>query len=190
MTVAEAQRELREVYWGGFSYMLVESLLWLGTAVLADFGNLRGAMFVLFFGGMLIHPCAQLLQRLLRRPRLSAENPLPALATETALIIPLSFPVILAAARHHVNWFLPAVMVIVGAHYLPFAFAYNMKIYLVIAGVFVLAGLGFARFRPNDFSSPGYFVAGTLLVFAFTNRWLVRNEMIGESARTATLRSR
>ncbi|MGB7846712.1 MAG: hypothetical protein WBL63_13935 [Candidatus Acidiferrum sp.] len=58
MTIAEAQRELRIVHLGGFSYMLVESALWLVTAIVAGRGMFRGAMYVLFFGGMLIHPCA------------------------------------------------------------------------------------------------------------------------------------
>ncbi|MGB7846711.1 MAG: hypothetical protein WBL63_13930 [Candidatus Acidiferrum sp.] len=102
---------------------------------------------------------------------------MPALATQIAMIMPLSFPVIIAASRYRLNWFLPAVMVIVGAHYLPFSFAYNMKAYLVIAGIFVAAGLGFALYRSNDFALPGYFVTGILLVCAFTNRWLVQKEM-------------
>jgi hypothetical protein len=48
MTIAEAQREFRAVYLGGFSYMLVESILWLATAIVASLGHLRGSRKTIF----------------------------------------------------------------------------------------------------------------------------------------------
>lgn len=55
-----------------------------------------------------------------------AGNPLGPLGMQVAFIIPCSYPVIGAAVLHNVNWFYPAFMVIVGAHYLPFVFLYGM----------------------------------------------------------------
>ena len=60
-----------------------------------------------------------------------------------------------AAALHNVNWFYPAFLMIVGAHYLPFIFLYGMWQYGVPAAVMLGAGLGLGRLAPASFPPGG-----------------------------------
>ena len=44
-------------------------------------------------------------------------------------------------SRDRLNWFFPALMVLVGAHYLPFATLYGMPMLLFLAGILIAAGV-------------------------------------------------
>jgi hypothetical protein len=80
-------------------------------------------------GGVFIFPLTQLGLRLMGRPAsVRPKNPLNGLAMQVAFTVPLAIPVIGAAALYNVNWFYPAFMIILGAHYLPFIFLYGMRI--------------------------------------------------------------
>jgi hypothetical protein len=54
--IADAQREIRQAYIGGFMGQLVSGVLWLVTAALATWGSARAAILFVVFGGMLIFP--------------------------------------------------------------------------------------------------------------------------------------
>jgi hypothetical protein len=126
MLVADAQREVRNVYLNGSVGSLVSGLLWLASAALATWGSPRAGMLALAAGGAFIVPATQALLRLAGRPAsLGAENPLRGLAMQVAFVIPLCLPLIGAAVLRNPNWFHPAFMVVVGAHYLPFVFLYG-----------------------------------------------------------------
>lgn len=173
ITIAEAQREVREVYVGGFHGGLVAGAIWLAAAGVGTWGTPRTAMLVLIFAGMFIFPLTQLLLTLSgRRASLSDGNPMRFLAMQIAFTVPLSIPLVLAASMRRPEWFFPAFMLVVGAHYLPFMFLYGMWQYgvlgtLMIGGGFLLAtsGAGFAV---------GGWITGVLLVaFAFIGRTAV-----------------
>ena len=93
-----------------------------------------------------------------------------ALAIEIAFIVPLCLPLIGAAALHRLNWFYPAFLIVVGAHYLPFAFLYGMRLYLVLGSLMIGAGLLLGLEAPAVFSLGGWIGAGLLFVFAFLGR--------------------
>lgn len=165
MTVAAAQRDVRESHLCGAPGMLVSGLLWLGSGVVALLVSPRTAMLVISLGGMFIYPVGMALTRLLGRSALLARaNPFGALARESAFIIPLCLPLVFAAAVAHVEWFFPALMVLVGAHYLPFVTLYGMRLYyllgLALIVVGLLLGLGRASFEAGAF-------AGGLIELAF-----------------------
>ena len=88
------------------------------------------------------------------------------LAMQVAFVIPVSIPVIGAAALYNVDWFYPAFMVIVGAHYLPFVFLYGMRAYAVLAGVLIAGGVTIGYLLPDTFSIGGWFGGAVLLLFA------------------------
>lgn len=117
MLVAEAQREVRLTFLGGFPGQVVSGVLWLTSAALGSAGKTRLAILVLAVGGAFIFPLTMLLLRAIgRRASLSAGNPLGALAMQIAFTIPASLPLVGAATLHHQAWFYPAMMVVVGAH--------------------------------------------------------------------------
>src|SRR5512134_2485028 len=141
MHVSDAQREVRTVFRGGSVGQLVSGLLWLGSAALATWSTSRNAIGFLVVGGFFIFPLTQLGLKLLGGPAsLSRENPLGALGMQVAFTLPLSLPVVGAVAIHHLDWFYPACIVVLGAHYLPFVFLYGMRLFAVLS--FGLVSLG------------------------------------------------
>jgi len=180
VTVAEAQREVRSVYLGGSIGQLVSGAIWLFSAVLGTWGGARLGIIVLVLGGMFIFPITQLLLRMAGRPwALRPENPLGRLAMQVAFMVPLTLPVVGAAALHNVNWFYPACMMIVGAHYLPFIFLYGMWQYGVLASALLGGGLSLGLWVPGRFTPGGWLGGAALLLFGFA-AWRIHQ---GEASR-------
>jgi hypothetical protein len=164
MNVAEAQQEVRSVYLNGSIGQLVSGVIWLVSAALATWGTRREAILLLVFGGMFIFPLTQLVLRLSgKRAGLRPENPLGRLAMQIAFTVPLMLPVVGGAALYNVNWFYPGLMMVVGAHYLPFVFLYGMWQYALLGSVLLAAGLGLGLYLPHAFA-PGGWITGILLV--------------------------
>lgn len=167
MQVADAQREVRLTFLGGFPGQVVSGLLWLLSAGLGTWGSTRQAIVALALGGAFIFPLAQLLLRLMGRPAsLSRENPLGALAAQIAFTIPAALPLIGAATLHQLHWFYPAFMVVVGAHYLPFVFLYGMWTFGLLAILMIAGGVMIGLYLPASFTLGGWLTGVLLLVFA------------------------
>jgi len=160
MNIEHAQQEVRSVYLGGFPGAIVSGLIWAISASLSSIG-------LLIIGGVFIFPLTQLVLRISRRPAsLRDENPLRWLAMQIAFTIPLTIPLALAASLHRREWFYPAMLVIVGAHYLPFVFLYGMRVYAVLAGVMVASGFAIAMIVPHaSFTFGGWIGAATEIGF-------------------------
>ena len=60
---------------------------------------------------------------------------------QVAFVLPLSMPLLLPVARYSLNLFYPALMVLLGAHYLPFVFLYGMRMFAVLTAALVGAEL-------------------------------------------------
>jgi hypothetical protein len=171
MTIADAQRDVRTTFLGGFAGQLVSGLVWLASAALATWISPRAGILMLVFGGMLIFPLTQLTLRLMgHAASLPKGHPMNALAIEIAFIVPLCLPLVGAAALHHLSWFYPAFMVVVGAHYLPFAFLYGMRQFLALGALLISAGLLTGLYAPSTFSLGAWIAATLLLLFAFIGR--------------------
>ena len=83
---------------------------------------------------------------------------------------------------YKLNWFYPAFMIIVGAHYLPFVFLYGMRLFAFLAalliGVGLLIGLNFA----GSFTLGGWVTAGMLLICAPLFGYSVAREELGKAS--------
>jgi len=155
MFIKEAQREIRSVFFGGFVGQLIAGIIWALSAVVSTWGTARLGMAVLFFVSMLLFPLTQFILKLIRRPvKLSAENTLNQLAMQIAFTVPIGFLLVGAATLYRENWFYPASMVVVGAHYLPFIFLYGMPQFGILAGLLIAGGIGIGLYKPNVFSLP------------------------------------
>jgi hypothetical protein len=171
MTIADAQRDVRTTFLGGFAGQLVSGLIWLASASLATWASPRAAILMLVFGGMLIFPLTQLTLRLMgRAASLPKGHPMNALAIEIAFIVPLCLPLIGAATLHHLGWFYPAFMIVIGAHYLPFTFLYGMRQFLALGALLIVAGVLIGLYLPSSFSLGGWIAAALFFIFAFTGR--------------------
>lgn len=178
MQIDQAQRDVRVVYVGGFIGQLVSGVLWLTAAAVGTFSSATAAVAILLLGGILIFPVTMLCLRLTGRPAsLPAGHPMAGLATQIAFTVPLGLLVALAVTGYRLEWFFPAAMVIVGAHYLPFVFLYGMRHYAALAAILAFGGVGLALWGPQSFSL-GAWITGLVLVgFAFLLCASVRTEV-------------
>ncbi|MGD2069960.1 MAG: hypothetical protein PVI57_14910 [Gemmatimonadota bacterium] len=171
MTISEAQAEIRSAFLGGFVGQLVSAVLWAVAAALGTWGRPGPAMVFLVVGGFFIFPLTQLGLRVIGRPgRVGPRNSLNSLGAQVAFVLPLCLPVVGAATLHRTDWFFPAFMVVLGAHYLPFAFLYGMRMFLVLAAVLWLAGCALGLWIPAPFATGAWSTAAVLIVFAVAGR--------------------
>lgn len=175
--IAEAQREMRSAFLGGFAGQFVSGLIWLIASASSVVLTKYYGMAFLFFGSMGIFPLTQLILRLIGRPaKVSPENGMWALGSQIAFTVPINFLLVGAATLYKEQWFFPAAMIVVGAHYLPFITLYGMKMFGVLAALLVFGGASLGLYGPPIFSLGGWLTGSILIVFAFLGRQIVLKE--------------
>lgn len=173
MLVEDAQKEVRTVYIGGFFGQLVSSTLWLISAALATWVSPRAAILQIVCCGFFIFPLTQLMLHLSGRPvAVRRENPLHFLGMQVAFTLPLSMLLLVPVCNFRLSLFYPALMILLGSHYLPFTFLYGMRMFLLLASILIGAGVVIGMYFPAPFSIGGWVGGLTLLVFALTGRAL------------------
>ena len=105
---------------------------------------------------------------------------------QVAFVLPLSMLLLVPVGLYRLNWFFPALMVLVGAHYLPFATLYGMRMFLYLAGILVATGVLIAVYFAEPFSL-GAWVGGVAL-FAFS--WVGRSIAARDETKQATTATR
>ncbi|MGD8402770.1 MAG: hypothetical protein PVJ21_03850 [Anaerolineales bacterium] len=171
MIINDAQREVRTVYVGSFSGLIVTGVIWLLSAAIGTWMSAGLAILALILGGTFIFPLSQLLLKAMGKPAsLSNDNPFGMLAMQVAFMIPLCYPVIAAATIHNTNWFFPAFLVVVGAHYLPFIFLYGMWQFGILSALLVGLGTALGMYTPESFALGGWIGAAMFLLAAFPFR--------------------
>jgi len=181
--IVDAQREIRVRYVGGFYGQLVSGLLWLLSAGLAVWSGPRAAITTLVVGGFFIFPLTELLLRLAgAKTSLSADNSLRELGMQVAFVLPLSMPLLLPVGLYRLTWFYPGLMMLLGAHYLPFVFLYGMRMFWVLASLLVGAGYLIAMYWSSSFSTGAWYTGAILLVFAWVGRSVAQREHRAEAA--------
>lgn len=177
MTILEAQREMRANFLGGFGGQLISGLCWLAASAVSLWIKPGYGMAVLFFGSMFTFPLTQQVVRMLGRDgRVSPQNGLWNLGMQTAFTVPINFLLVGAATLYREQWFFPAAMIVVGAHYLPFITLYGMKMFGVLAALLIALGTALAFFGTAEFSLGGWITAVILIAFALIGRHLVLQE--------------
>ena len=182
MEIADAQREMRLRFLGGFYGQLVSGILWLVSAALATWATPRAAILALVVGGFFIYPMTELLIRGFGpRRRLSDGNTLPQLGMQVAFVLPLSMPLLLPVGLYRLTLFYPAMMLLVGAHYVPFVFLYGMRLFAILAVLLLGGGVLIAQVFSAGLAVGAWYTGAVLLVFAGIGRMLA----IRETRRTA-----
>ena len=141
-TVADAQRDMREAYYGGAPGMFASAMVWGAAGVVAlNFSPTR-AITTLFIGGMFIHPIGVVIAKLLGRQGAHATgNPLGALALETTVLLLLGFPLAYGMYSANTLWFFPAMLLVIGGRYFTFATLYGLRVYWVCGGLLAVVGM-------------------------------------------------
>jgi len=183
MDIQDAQRESRSVYIGGFWGQLVSSVIWLVSATLGTWVSPKASILTVVIGGFFIFPLTQMLLRLSgRRASVGRENSFNSLGMQVAFVLPFSMLLLVPVGQLRLNWFFPALMILLGAHYLPFATLYGMRMFLFLAGILIVMGVVIALWFSRTFSL-GAWVAG-LTLFAFA--WIGRSIATGEASAPST----
>jgi len=183
MDIQDAQREVRFVYIGGFWGQLVSSVIWLVSAALGTWVTPKASILAIVIAGFFIFPLTQMLLRLSgRRTSVSRENSFNSLGREVAFVLPFSMLLLWPVGLYQLNWFFPALMVLVGAHYLPFASLYGMRMFLFLSGILIAMGVVIAL-RFSGMFSLGAWIGG-LALFVFA--WIGRSTVIGEASAPST----
>jgi len=170
-------KEIRISFLGGFTILIVESIIWFLAALLGDLISFKIGILIIIFGGMLFYPLGLLMQTILKRPKVKKENKINGLFTQIGLMIPLSFPLIFMLTKENVNLFFPALTIIIGIHYLPFVYAYKMNSYWTLAALLVIGGSYFGFMLPENFEFCAYYTSAVLFIFSIINLFIVKNEI-------------
>jgi len=183
MDIQDAQREVRSVYIGGFWGQLVSSVIWLVSAMVGTWVTPRASILTVVIGGFFIFPLTQMLLRLSgRRASVSRDNSFHSLGMQVAFVLPFSMLLLVPVGHYDLSLFFPALMVLLGAHYFPFATLYGMRMFLFLGGILIAAGIVIAHWFSGTFSV-GAWVAG-LALFVFA--WIGRSIATGEASAPST----
>jgi hypothetical protein len=98
------------------------------------------------------------------------EVALRSLGIPVAFVRPFSMLLLVPVGHYRLSWFYPALMILLGAHYLPFVFLYGMRMFAFLAAVLIAGGVAIAIFASSSFSSGSWFTGVALIVFAFAGR--------------------
>lgn len=185
MLVQDAQREVRTVFVGGFWGQLVTSIIWLSSAGIATWVSPKAGIWTVMVGGFFIYPLTQLLLRLSgRRASLARDNSLGKLGMQIAFAGGVPMLLLVPVTEFRLTLFYPALMVLVGAHYLPFTFLYGMRIFMLLGAALAGSGVAIAFCAPRSFSLGGWIGGCILFVFAWTARIAVGAEERSERVET------
>ncbi len=177
MQIKQAQKDVRETFLGGFAGQFVSAVLWGISAATCTWHSLRLGELVLVLGGFFIFPLTQALLRSMGHAyALPKGHPMNALGIQVAFTLPLTLPLVIGVAALQPAWFYPALMIVTGAHYLPFVFLYGMWQFAVLCATLVSSGVVIAMYVSKPISLGAWFTAALLFVFAFVGRQVARNK--------------
>jgi len=150
IAIEQAQADMRHAFFGGATGVVASALVWLIAALVAWQVHSRGGIAALFIGGMLIHPAAILLSKLLGRPGAHTPgNPLARLAIESTVWLILAIAVAFIAALQRAEWFFVALLLTIGGRYFVFATLYGLRVYWVCGAVLALAGFALGMLQAS-----------------------------------------
>lgn len=177
MEILQAQKDVRETFMGGFAGQLVSAVIWGASAAACTWHSLRLGEEVVICGGFFIFPLTQLLLRLMGHAyALPKGHPMNALGIQVAFTLPLTLPLVIAIGALHPAWFYPALMITLGAHYLPFIFMYGMWQFGALATALIASGVAIGMYVPTPVSLGAWLTAALLLAFALVGRRVARNQ--------------
>lgn len=145
-SISGAQHEMRLAYYGGAPGMLTSALVWLAAGIVAFSLSPQKAIWTLFIGGMFIHPVAVVWNKAIGRSgNHSAGNPLGTLALASTGWMILMMPLAFGASLLKMEYFFPAMLLIIGGRYLTFATMFGNRLYLIGGAALALAGFVLAK---------------------------------------------
>lgn len=164
-SLAEYQQDMRRSYIWGATGIMTSGSVWLAAALVAYLKDPRLSVWVLFIGAGFIVPVSNALDKLLGAPgKHSPGNRLSALALESTVFMLMCLPLAYGLGLQKMEWFFPAVLMIIGGRYLVFSSIYGTPLYWLLGGLLGAAGFaGYTLGLPPHTSA--FIGAGIELVF-------------------------
>jgi hypothetical protein len=126
--------------------MLVSSIAWFTAALVAAHQSPQRAVVALFVGGILIHPISTVLTKLLgRSARHSPANPLARLVFETTVWLIACLPLAYVVSRFRIEWFFPAMMLVIAGRYTVFSSVFGSRIFWVCGAALMAAAYALVK---------------------------------------------
>ena len=164
-SISDAQQDMRQAYYGGATGAVSSATAWLVAGFVATYISPTAGAWALVFGGMLIFPVSVLLCKAIGRSgKHSKDNPLGALALEGTIWMLLSIPLAIVIVYYRVEWFFPAMLLVIGGRYLTFSTLYGMKIYWAFGATLAAAAFVLVKFEAPAVA--GAYI-GALIEYAF-----------------------
>ena len=147
-TLSQAQADMRHAYLDGAPGIFASGSVWLVAGGVAAYATASQAVWTLLIGGVLIHPLGVVLCKLLGRSGAhQAGNPLARLAGEGTLWMLTAIAIAYGMHVLRIEWFFPAMLLIIGGRYLSFQTLFGLRVYWVFGAVLCVAGLVLALLR-------------------------------------------
>jgi len=172
---AEAQADMRSGYFSGAAGVLVSGCVWLAAGLVAALQSSSLAVITLLAGGAIVHPASVALSKALGRTGThQPRNPLGSLAIEGTFWLLAGIAIAYGVSVLRLEWFFPAMLLLIGGRYLTFQTLYGLRIYWVCGAVLCVAGLALGLARApaavSALSGAGIELAFAALVFARARR--------------------
>lgn len=147
-TIEAAQSDMRRGYLFGAPGVLASGLVWLIAGVATTLNSEKAAVLALLIGGAAIHPLAIVITKLLGKSGTHAPgNPLAHLAAESTFWLIAGCAIAYGMHLLRIEWFFPAMLLIIGGRYMTFQTIYGLRTYWVCGALLCVAGLTLAIAR-------------------------------------------
>lgn len=174
-------KEFRQTYLAAAPHSITVGLLWIISGVLSNFTTIFTVIVFFFVATSVNFPIGELFRKIMKVPnRMSEDNNLAKLFPLLSFTIPLSIPIVYMACQHNINWFFPAFAIIIGAHYLPFVWAYQLPSFAVLGILIVLSGSFIGYYYPDSFDLAAYSTGILIIVFGILHLIMVKKEISKE----------
>src|SRR3954451_668330 len=133
MTVNEARRSASASAAAGAPWLIAYGLTLSVVAVLSFVLDTRAAALATLFQGGVALPLAFALERRLGQGSMAADHPLRSLSVQLAMVQIVALPAVIMLYPDHPELVPAALAAVGGAHFLPYVWLHETRIYLVLA---------------------------------------------------------
>lgn len=138
--VKVAQTEMRNNHMNGTTGIIVSGLIWLTSSFVASSYSSKQAVWALLVGGALIYPISIIFNKIIGvSGTQSKNNPLTNLAMEGTFYMLMCIPLAYGLSLQRIEWFFPAMLLIIGGRYLTFNTIYGNRLFWVLGGILGIA---------------------------------------------------
>ncbi len=144
-SINEAQDDMSDAYFHGIPGIIISGSIWFLCGMISLLFTPKTGIAALIFGGTLIFPLSVLLCKLLGcRGKHKGGNPLAPLTLEGTFQMLFSIPIAVGAAFYKLEWFFPAMLLVIGGRYLTFCTIYGNRVFWAFGGVLASSAIALA----------------------------------------------